>query len=187
MRSGVPACGTEATAKAAQLRRDWMQTSGGARQPLLRFTQIESPAVWHSHTNTLMHLTMIHSPRKKCQVPITTTTLVVTVWCQGCLHHRKPRVPALFEWYLLMFSCRSVQSMQKVMGQHVRSRAAWMGDTKAIREYLSGGGCPNAPDARGRTPLVFAAGYGRAAAAQLLLSAGACTAASADGTTPLHR
>ncbi|CAL8471218.1 g10760 [Coccomyxa elongata] len=66
-------------------------------------------------------------------------------------------------------------------------RAAWMGDTEAIRAYISVGGCPSAPDGRGRTPLVFAAGYGRAAAAQLLLSAGACMAASADGTTPLHR
>ena len=62
-----------------------------------------------------------------------------------------------------------------------------MGDTEAIRAYLSAGGCPNAPDGRGRTPLGFAAGYGRAGAAQLLLSTGACTAASADGTTPLHR
>lgn len=62
-----------------------------------------------------------------------------------------------------------------------------MGDTEAIRAYLGAGGCPNAPDKQGRTPLIFAAGYGRAAAAQLLLSADACTAAPASGTTPLHR
>ncbi|BDA46606.1 probable caskin-1 at C-terminar half [Coccomyxa sp. Obi] len=66
-------------------------------------------------------------------------------------------------------------------------RAAWMGDTEAISAYLSAGGCPDAPDGQGRTPLIFAAGYGRTSAAQLLLSAGACTAASANGTTPLHR
>lgn len=62
-----------------------------------------------------------------------------------------------------------------------------MGDTDAICAYLGAGGSPDATDAQGRTPLVFAAGYGRVAAAQLLLRAGACTAASANGVGPLHR
>lgn len=62
-----------------------------------------------------------------------------------------------------------------------------MDDTAAIRAYLAAGGCPDAPDGQGRSPLAFAAGYGRAAAARLLLDAGACAAAASGTATPLHR
>jgi SAM-dependent methyltransferase len=52
-------------------------------------------------------------------------------------------------------------------------RAAWWGDAAAVAAYLDAGGPPDAPDAKGQTPLAFAAGYGREPVLRLLLAAGA--------------
>lgn len=62
-----------------------------------------------------------------------------------------------------------------------------MGDTAAIESYLGAGGSPDALDPEDRPPLLFAAGYGRAAAAKLLLDAGASLVVGPSGTSALHR
>lgn len=48
-----------------------------------------------------------------------------------------------------------------------------MGDVAAMRGYLQSGGKVDAQDAKGQSPLQFAAGYGRNACVQLLFDAGA--------------
>lgn len=78
--------------------------------------------------------------------------------------------------------------MQKLTAYSLSAhRAAWMGDTDAIQAYLDAGGCPHIVDEQGRTPLIFAAGYGRKAAVQLLLNSGASIGAPAGCASPLHR
>ncbi|KAI3426847.1 hypothetical protein D9Q98_006793 [Chlorella vulgaris] len=68
-------------------------------------------------------------------------------------------------------------------------RAAWLGDTAAVAEYVAAGGDVNARDRKGQTPLQFAAGYGREAVVALLLQLGADPSAAADasGAAALHR
>ena len=66
-------------------------------------------------------------------------------------------------------------------------RAAWMGDTASIDRHIAAGGAGDVIDAKGCTPLLMAAGYGRCAAVARLLQAGASSAVCPAGTSPLHR
>ena len=66
-------------------------------------------------------------------------------------------------------------------------RAAWMGDTASIDRHIAAGGAGDAIDAKGCTPLLMAAGYGRSAAVARLLQTGASSAICPAGTSPLHR
>ena len=59
-------------------------------------------------------------------------------------------------------------------------RAAWRGDVATLRVFLEAGGDVNLRDQKGQTLLQFAAGFGRTAAVQLLLTAGADRTADAD-------
>lgn len=64
--------------------------------------------------------------------------------------------------------------------------AALANDTDAVRQLLTEGTNPNAPDRLGFTPLHFAAQEGALAAAEILLAAGAqVDAANRYGNTPL--
>jgi ankyrin repeat protein len=60
------------------------------------------------------------------------------------------------------------------------------GDAGALRDRLSAGASPNSRDARGWTPLMFAAMSGKTEIVELLLSAGAdVNARAADGSSAL--
>eukprot|EP01012_Entosiphon_sulcatum_P032621 TRINITY_DN41465_c0_g1_i1.p1 TRINITY_DN41465_c0_g1~~TRINITY_DN41465_c0_g1_i1.p1 ORF type:complete len:763 (+),score=67.36 TRINITY_DN41465_c0_g1_i1:1248-3536(+) len=52
-------------------------------------------------------------------------------------------------------------------------RAAWCGDSAGIESFVSDSGNPNVLDPKGRSPLIFAAGYNQQAAAATLLRLGA--------------
>ena len=66
-------------------------------------------------------------------------------------------------------------------------RAAWVGDTASIGQHIAAGGAIDALDAKGQTPLLVAAGYGRSTAVSRLLQAGTSSAVCPAGTSPLHR